>query len=274
MALKGNLLFNGDFETGTTEGWETEPFGLTQQYTFECASEAKYRGDYGGKLNSGVDYAQGYIAYNKICSFEEYEAYLAILYVKKIFGDVNMGIVYGMDDKGNLIDKYVLGYNTDDLWWRKFIYILRGFGDITHFKIGHYVLGKVGGGLFYVDEAKLIPLRSVKGHELAEYRYYDNLSYSKTWYSGLACIGRCKLRSIVRVEDVHGTSPTLDIKVKCFLLEYLSSGYTLTHTQFTSEGFEEVTIDLPEVSNIKIEYSLGGTDPRFDIHHHLRIEPY
>ena len=274
MVLKGNLLFNGDFETGTTEGWETEPFGLTQQYSFECVSDAKFRGNYGGKLYSEVDYASGYVAYDKVCSFEEYEAYLAIMYVKKIFGDVNMGIVYGMDDKGNLIEKYVVGYNTTDLEWRKFMFILRGFGDITHFKIGHYFLGKSGGGLFYVDEAKLIPLTSVKGHELAEYRCYDNLSSSKTWYSGLSCIGRCKLRSIMRVKDVQGTSPTLDVKVQVYLLDYLDSYYTITHTQFTDEDFEEVRIDLPEVSNIKIEYSLGGTDPRFDVHHHLRIEPY
>jgi len=78
----------------------------------------------------------------------------------------------------------------------------------------------------------------------------------------------------VRTADVSGTDPTLDVKLTISLFDNTSTTYTLQHTQFTSAGFEEKTIDLPEISVIKVEYTLGGTDPSFDIYHHLRIEPY
>jgi len=274
MSLKGNLLFNGDFETGTTEGWVTGAFGKTFEFDFSASAEAKYRGNYGGLLYAPIDFANGFLAYNKTCSFEEYEAYLMIMYVNMVSGFYTTGRLYGLDDKGNLIEDFLLGYNTEANTWRRFIALLRGFRDITHFQVGLYAWCSAVGSKVYIDEAKLIPLRSVKGHEIAEYRYFDNVTADKRWYSVIGCIGRCKLRSIVRTADVSGTSPTLDIILKIWLLDNTGTYYTLTHTQFTGAGFEEKIIDLPEVSAISIDYTLGGTNPSFDIYHHLRIEPY
>jgi len=274
MALKGNLLYNGDFETGTTEGWVTGAFGKVFEFDFSADAEAKYRGNYGGLLYAPVDWADGYLAYNKTCSFEEYEAYLMIMYVKIVSGFYTAGKLYGLDDKGNLIEDFYLGYNAETGIWRRYIALLRGFRDITHFQIGLYAWCGSTGDKIYIDEAKLIPLRSIKGHEIAEYRYFNDVTANKTWYSVIGCVGRCKLRSIVRTSDVKGTSPTLDVELSLSLLDNTSTYYTLQHTQFTSAGFEEKTIDLPEVSIITVKYTLGGTDPSFDIYHHLRIEPY
>jgi len=274
MALKGNLLYNGDFETGTTDGWLTAPFGKHCEFDFSADAEAKYRGNYGGLLYAPCDFADGFLAYNKTCSFEEYEAYLAIMYVKMVSGFYTTGRLYGLDDKGNLIDDFILGYNNEAGIWRKHIALLRGFGDITHFQIGLYAWCSDVGDKIYIDEAKLIPLRSVKGHEIAEYRYFNDVTANKKWYSVIGCIGRCKLRSIVRTEDVSGTDPTLDVKLEISLLDNTGTTYTLQHTTFTGASVEEKIIDLPEVSAISIEYTLGGTSPSFDIYHHLRIEPY
>ena len=274
MALKGNILYNGDFETGTTEGWVTGAFGKPFEYDFSVSSDAKYRGNYGGMLVAQEDLALGYLAYNKTASFEEYEAYLFIMYVNMLSGFYTQARLFGLDDKGNLIDDFILGYNTDTNEWRKFVILLRGFADITHFQIGMFAYGNTAGDKIYIDEAKLIPLRSVKGHTIAEYRRFDNLTANKTWYSCIGCIGKCKFRSIVKTQDVSGTSPTLDISIQISLLEITSSYYVLNHKQFTGEDFEEVSIDLPEASVITVKYTLGGTDPSFDIQHHLRIEPY
>ena len=94
------------------------------------------------------------------------------------------------------------------------------------------------------------------------------------WYSSIACIGKCSLRSIVRTDNVSGSSPTLDIIIQIFMMEKANTYYTLTHSQFTGEDFEEVTIDIPDVSCIHVFYTLGGSSPSFDIYHFLRLEPY
>jgi len=274
MALKGNLLYNGDFETGTTEGWELGPFGLSAEHTFTASEEAKLRGNYGGLLTASEDLARSYLAYNKVCSFEEHEAYLFVCPFKMVDGIYNSGYLYGLDDRGSLLDAFWVGYNEEYGKWRKIVALLRGYSDITHFKVGMFVYAFDVGNKFYIDEAKLYPVKTVRSVELAETRNFGNVSTDKTWYSGLACIGGCKLRSIVRVSDVRGTSPTLDITLTIGLFVNTGTAYTLQHTQFTSEGFEEKTIDLPEVCYIKVEYKLGGSNPSFDIYHDLRIEPY
>jgi len=274
MALKGNLLFNGDFETGTTEGWETSPYGEGCAFDFSASGEAKYRGSYGGLLTAQHLASLGYVAYNKICAFEEYEAYLFILYTKITDDFYSSGVLYGLDDKGNLIDHFYVGYNTEVGEWKKIVALLRGFGDITHFKVG--LAGQIynEGEKIYFDEAKLIPLKSIKGHELSEFRYMTNVTASKSVYSGLSCVGRCRLRSIIKTQNVSGTSPALDVYLNIMLFGDNATYYTLTHSQFTGEDFEEKVIDLPEASYIYINYGVSGTDPSFDIRHHLRIEPY
>jgi len=272
MALKGNLLYNGDLETGDLTGWETEPFGKTQQFTATVTADAKLRGNYGLKLSSDVDLASGYIAYDKVCSFEEYEGYLFIFPFKMLEGFYNVGKIYGMDDKGNLIDDLWVGYNNEKGAWKVLKAILRGFGDITHFKIGGYFYGTYNTDIFYIDEVKLIPLRSLKGHVLTEYKFFDNVTANKLWYSLLACIGRCELESIIRVTNVSGTSPTLDTEIQIGLFDNTATYLSYTHTQFTSAGVERKKIELPEVCWIKISYTVGGTDPSFDIYHHLRLK--
>ena len=274
MARKGNLLYNGDFETGTLEGWVNGIHGLQNGMALEVKAEAKYRGNYGGKLYSGTTYRASYVGYNKTCSFEEYEAYLYIIYGYMDEGFTLSPHIYGLDDKGNLIDKYYLAYNTEKGFWKCFKAILRGFGEITHFNVGVLAWCYDTIGRMYIDEAKLIPLRSVRGHELAEHRVFPEVTENKEWFSCLACIGKCKLRSIVRTENVSGSSPTLDVSLEISLLDNSETKYTLSHSQFTDEDFEEVTIDLPEASVIKINYTLGGSSPSFDVYHHLRIEPY
>ena len=274
MGMKGNLLYNGDFETGTTEGWENGPFGLSGELSFSADADAKYRGSYGGLLQSSVDNARSFIAYNKTCSFEEYEAFLFIMWEKVVSGLGTRGMLYAMDDKGNFLGNFLVGYNNETGIWRCHQAILRGFGEVTHFRVGGYFWTGAGGGKFYVDEVKLIPLRSIRGHTLTEYRSFEGVTTNKSWYSILECIGRCRLRSIVRVGSVSGTSPTLDITITIGLLDNTDTKYTLTHSQFTDVGVEEKIIDLPEAHFISIEYTVGGTSPSFDIYHHLRIEPY
>ena len=85
MVLKGNLLYNGDFERGSIDGWELAPYGLTSECQFTVSQDAKLRGNYGGYIKTTQTYGDAYIAYDKICSFEEYEGFLFILPVFLLF---------------------------------------------------------------------------------------------------------------------------------------------------------------------------------------------
>jgi len=274
MARKGNLLYNGDFETGTTEGWVCGAFGKPCQCSFSASEDAAYRGNYGGLLEAEQDNANAYLIYDKVCSFEEYEGYLYIFYTKIINYYYCVGELWGFDDKGNLIQNFDMGMSAEENVWRKHICLIRGYKDITHFKVGMAYWGIYTGDKCYIDEAKLIPLKSIKGHEIKEYRFFDNLNVNWAWFSVISCLGRAKLRSVLQIQNVSGTSPTLDTYVECFMFEGADIPLVLQHSQFTSEGIEQLTIDLPELAFIRVWYLLGGTTPSFDVHHHLILESY
>ena len=273
MVLKGNLLFNGDFETGTTEGWEQEPFGKVCESNLIASDDAKYRGNYGGKIIANKDSASAYFAYNKVCSFEEYEAYLFIMYANKKADGFMTGILYGLDEKGNLIWDYGVGYNNEKDTWRAYNILLRQFGESTHFKIGLYDYIQNQGEFDYIDEVKLLPVRSIKSVTLAENRWFNDVTSNKTWYSVLGCIGRCKLVSIVKTSDVAGTDPTLDIDIYVHTFWMRAVYIRIQHNQIAGAGQDIIEVELPEASYISIDYTLGGTNPKFDIDHLLRIYP-
>ena len=274
MARKGNLLYNGDFETGTTEGWINGIFGLNGEMEFSASEEAKYEGNYGGMLRATGSNQQSYVGYNKVCSFEEYEGYLYLIKCKIISGNLMYPVLFGLDDKGSLIKTIRLGRLLYPHYWEKHQVILRGDGEITHFKVGVFAEGASAGDKFYFDEAKLIPLKSIKGHQLSEYFYVNNLTTDFVWLSPLACIGTAKLRSAVRTDKVSGTSPTLDVTIMAVKMENDLCYYELKHTQFTGKDFEELTIDVRNIGYLWVTYDLGGTDPQFDIYHFLSLEPY
>jgi len=274
MVRKGNLLYNGDFETQTAEGWILGAYGLTNDFEMFVDRIAAYKGEAGGWLNSLKAAATTYVAYDKICSFEEYEAYLYIVYINNHAAYSTSSIVYGLDDKGNYIKYIRLGYNNEKDVWRSYQAILRGFGDITHFTIGVYAYADNPSQWVYFDEAKLIPLRSVKSHILTEYKFFSGLTSDKTWFSTLACIGKCKLRSILKTENASGTDPSLSCRICVSLLDNPATFITLNHNTIYSNDINILVADLPEISYLTIIYELGGTSPSFDVYHHLRVEPY
>ena len=273
MALKGNLLYNGDFETGTTEGWVNGAYGLVGQLNFSASAEAKLIGNYGGLLETTEDYKSSYIAYDKVCSFEEYEGYLFIMYGKIVSGLGIQGQLYGLDDKGNLKQIYGIGYNTEAGEWRKFTAILRGYDDATHFSVGALLWGGSGGCKFYIDEAKLIPLKSVKSYNLSEYWSFSNVTSTFSKYTTLGGMGEFKLKSIIQIDGVSGSSPTLDIRLIVAQLEDIGVTMEYNHSQFTNIGVERIEHTVENVGYVNVRYEVGGTDPSFSFRHVIILKP-
>ena len=271
MALKGNILFNGDFETGSVEGWIKSPFGLLCDYNFSADASAKYKGNFGGLLEANKDYAYAFIAYDKLCCFEEYEAYLLIGYGKIISGNILYPVLYGCDDKGNFIKSYALGFLQETGKWVKYQAILRGFREITHFKVGVYAYAHDNGDIFYVDEFKLMPLKSVKGHHLSVDCHHASVTSSFGKFINLACVGPCRIRSVVAVSNVSGTSPSLRVDLFPYIMESDFDYYTISHSEFTGEGLEQVVSDVANIKYLFVGYDVSGTDVSLDIHHYCLL---
>jgi len=273
MAKKGNLLFNGDFEHGTTEGWKVGEFGLAGDFDLFSGTEGAYRGSYGGKLVAKKDSAEGYVSYDRFCSFEEYEAYLMIGYVKMITTDKSHLVLYGLDDNGNYINKFAIGYNTDCGVWKRFSAILRGFGEITNFKVGFYIFSNYEGGYAYFDEFKLLPLKSITAHRIVEEWKIDGLTTTKLRVFPAGIVGECRLESLLTVRAVSGSSPTLDVRIEVYYPPSYDHVEKIYHSQFTNTGFERVSADLVDGTYMWIIYEVGGSSPSFDITHQIRLIP-
>ena len=180
MVLRGNLLFNGDFETGTTQGWEHGPYDFFAQCSFSASSEAKLFGNYGGLLEATADDQRSYIAHEKILPVEEYEGYLFISQYKLIGSGENEIYLWGLDDNSNYYYSFRIGKNLRGGEWRPGIYLLRGWYDVLNWRVGMYFHGVSAGAKLYIDDVKVIPLKSVKGVSLVGYQAYADASANIT----------------------------------------------------------------------------------------------
>ena len=273
MALKGNLLYNGDFETGDTTGWNSNPFGLSDEHDFFASSPAAYRGNYGGTLLAGEDAAYLYLMYEKMFSFEEYEAYLYTAYINSVNGNQKSLVIYGLDDKGNLEGKHYVAYNNDENVWEKHLIMIRGFYNYTHFKVGMFCFGLYAGDKHYIDVVELIPLKSVESYTLSKFWEYKNVTSSFYKYVPLGLLGKGKIISIINVDNVSGTDPTLDIRITVGQAESVGLTMQYSHSQFTTKGSERIEHSVENVGQIFIEYDVGGTSPSFDFKHAIYLAP-
>jgi len=273
MVRKGNLLYNGDFETGTLENWEHGAYGLPAQCIFGVSIVDKYRGNYSGEFQAFENYAESYVAYDRVCSFEEYEAFLYIIYAKKSYGLYARPVLYGLDDKGNLIKTIALSWLTENDVWKRNLVLIRQFGDITHFKVGYHYKAVAAGDYCFIDEAKLLGYKSIKSLILNDSVYKENVT-SNTYYNfSLGCFGRCKIVSIIKVEDVSGTDPTLDVKLSACLLDDSTICIDTSHGTITSAGTYVLETEFPEISWLHADYNVGGTSPSFTFKHVIRVYP-
>jgi len=182
-------------------------------------------------------------------------------------------VVYGLDDNGILLRIF---YHTDILEkndWIKFIGILRGIGEITHFKIGLFMFAFSAGCICYVDEFKLIPLRSIVSHNLIEEFSPPEITSDTQYYAKIFAFGNCRLRSSLKVDNVSGTDPTLDTSIDVFYNFSGSLYKVVKHSTFTDTGMEEICDNIGDACKLRVNYKVGGTDPSFTVLHRLALEP-
>jgi len=273
MVRKGNLLYNGDFEAGTKEGWEHGPYGLSSECDFVIFATDKYRGNYAGGLIAYENFAGSYVAYNKICSFEENEVFLYIIYTKKSYGQYAQPVLFGLDDKGEFIKAIRLAWLTEDNTWKKNLVLLRQFGDISHFKVGLVYKAMTAGDYCIFDEAKLFGYKSIKSLILNDDVSYTDLDADTTYTFSLACIGRCKLVSYLHVTNISGTDASLDVELSSSLIDKPDICYKFSYPTITETGLYVLEKELSEVAWLTAIYDVEGTDRKFTFNHYIRLIP-
>jgi len=274
MVRKGNLLRNGNFELGTSEDWVLAPHGLgTEACEFWVLEDGIYGSEYVGLLRVPSGNYEGYMMYDKMCDFEEHEAYLFNMSIYKSGGRFAEGVLYGYDDNGNYIDYIPFGQVTEDDNWILLSAFLRGYNNMTHFKVGFRGLTLTTIGDYYFGGCKLMPVKSIKGMYIGEYIRKDDLSSDFDYYGTCACLGRCKFYSIITVPQLSGTDVTLTIRISLYTKDWLENVIILEHPTLTEPSSDILSIEMPEIVKYRVQYIFSGTSPVADIRHDIRIVP-
>jgi len=274
LTRKGNLLRNGNFEFGTTEDWVLNPHGLGVGTShFDVFEDGLYGSQYIGYLYVDGGNNEGYVMYDKMCDFEEYEAFLFNISIYRYGGRFAEGVLYGYEDNGNYIDYIPFGQVSETDKWVLLSAFLRGYNDMTHFKIGFRGLTYDNPAGFWVGGCKLLPLKSVKGMYIGEYIRKDDLSSDFDYYGRCACLGRCKFYSIVTVPQLSGTDVELTIRISLYTQDWLENVVILEHPVLTEPSSDILSIEMPEIAKYRIQYIFSGSSPIADIRHDIRIVP-
>jgi len=274
MTRRGNLLRNGNFVLGTTEDWVIRPYDLGDEGASLTLSTPGFFGsNYKGDFYCPYKDKKYYLMYDKQVDFESSASYLYSLLVYLDMYGAMEGVLYGLEDNGYFIDKILFGHVSDRHEWIWLNCILRRLDNLSNFKVG-LMTGLISdSGFVFVGCAKLIPLASAKDVFLKEYLTYDNVSSTFVYNGKNACLGRCKLYSVLSVSDVSGTDPQLETIITIYPYDCPYNSCILPHTPFTTGGSQTRSIELPQLVNYNVTYNISGTNPSFTIRHLIMITP-
>jgi len=273
MALKGNLLYNGDFGTGTTEEWIKGIFGLDGCWNWGITTDRVYRGNYALHIGANYKCVETFIGYDDSFSLEEYEAYLFTGYCYQDDPRTICPVVYFLRDDGGLERVYWAGVITDAGKWVRFIALIRAVGMYSRFTVGFYFKDVFQCNHFYIDEVALMPFRRIKGIIPTQEYTLSGVNNNRTYYLGLSAFGATKVRSSFMVTNVSGESPSLTPKLEMYYSPEFVIHKDLEHSTFTSKGFEEKTLEVGDAGYIHVSLTVGGSSPSFDIRHRIALEP-
>ena len=255
-----SLIRNGGFERGNTDFWE-----VLNNATFEVSTVSPLQGTYCGKITSpGSTYPVVLCA--DYIDVKPYQILDGILYCKSATTRQVQTIAYYYDVDYSLISTETGQLVSNDGTYKLISGQFRVPAGCAYARFGIKIRTTYSGEIFYLDGAGLeiigsesalsgvIELLPYDTYTASGSTYYDAKSMMQfsSYYAGLNCY------------SVSGTSPTLDVTVKevdIFNIEVVIGSFT-TVTAATEER-----IDLPRClgRQVYLSYTIGGTDPSFDL---------
>jgi len=270
MARKGNLIYNGDFETGTVEGWIYPPKWASYKKADIAVDSVNQRtGSYCGKVIAGGVGVYG-IGYDLLLDFEEYPAYYFVAYGK--LG--NMLQIYPFiefyDEGKKVICPLLLGFSNTNDYVRFAGYITNlGLGRFARIYISGYGLN--AGDACYWDDISVVPVRDIRGISVEHHVGSKTYTADATDYLNLFFPRPMIIRDLMLVSNTSGTSPTLDMSIQLYSPRAQRVIEEKAFPQVTADGTYYLTFETSAFGFIGLHYKVGGTNPSFDVEHYLQI---
>jgi len=270
MVRKGNLLYNGDFESGDVEGWTVAPkCSLYSEANIAIDNANQKSGSYCGKLTAGGASYQAK-GYDLKLDFEEYVGYLFEIWGKKDTAYGLAPMVEFYDSQGNIRNCYMLNYTTDTGYILSHgIFTNWGMGAYAKLFLGIYALN--AGEIAYFDNVSVIGLKNIKDWSFNLFKDLGTITSDTTWNTCLMIPRPAIIRDKVNVTNTGGTSPTLDIEIRMNAPYILSFIEGKSFSQITGDGLYFLTFETNSFGLIYVKHTLGGTDPTFDVSHHMEV---
>jgi len=273
MILSGNLIKNGDFESGSIEGWAQRPHGLGNNFiTFEIDDNHGINGSKCLKLQTGYN-VDCYYIYDSYFDMEDYDALVYTQYMKCSYSDdIFKHVVYYYDDTQRLIKHLDIDAFTYTNYKPQGGFIRVKYNS-SIVRIGGMCEGSVAYATYYLDN---VSLRQVNNQE--KFSYIEDLytvcsTSTHTDYIHFFVVGACDISVNI---DVYSENFEFDSGFNYYLNMVSLNGrtYRLFYDQFVRQGdFKHIQIRTADIAYLYIRYEQFGTLCDYHIKNNVIIKP-
>jgi len=276
MALKGNLCWNGDFETGTFEGWSDQFKGLPSPNLAVMDGEG-IDGSYGLWITPSQTNEYEGFCYDMVFPFEERELYFVEVQAKNMGASIRGQIEY--------LDAYkrVLGYDEFGValtggWERMCALVARRFGA-SYFRVG-FVFFASGDYVAKLDNLSVIGLTHSRDWVWSDYHSFSISGETyDDWYCNVAIFVKHSYSWIIDVRNITGSSPSVVLVLKQLIPRdrNVSSVFDYdikTSDTFTSTGQTAYAGSVSHHGYYKIRCQTSGSDTEVDVNTCLTLIPF
>jgi len=212
MALKGNLCWNGDLETGTTEEWSNKYWSYDNP-PMMVMDGAGIDGGYALYIpifTAGIHYG---VCYDKVFPFEERELYFVEVYGKVVDATIKPVIQF-LDGKKRPLGELMFGtIFWNDEWERMCALVARRFGA-SYFRVG-FLLHTATQGEVYLDNLSVVGLTHSRDWVCGKYHRFSLSGEGyDDWYCNIAVFVRHCYSWLVHVRELSGSSPKVILRLR------------------------------------------------------------
>ena len=270
---KGNLIRNGDFESGSLEGWDDRFWGLGDNYG------SMY-------IESGVGYSSGkclkvyaysvdeyYVGYNQVFDAEEVAGYIYSFYSTPLAceADVSPAIYYYNEFNDNEQVIWFKGHISG--LWKKFEGFIRKINNCPKFSVGFHHDNTSPTGYVRFDSFSLIPIRNI--NEVTFFRSWSRREGAGEYEDDIYifCVGQCK---IYFTAHVYPHSVGVDSEVDIYVRPLTKDGHKTYNNPIhwtTSENTYVRSYMAHDISGVNIYTKIEDDNSDYEIDYYLSIQP-
>ncbi len=270
---KGNLIRNGDFESGTLDGWEERFWGLGYYLTeFE--------------VESGIGYSSGkcmacdilstryyYVGWDEIFDMEDVAGYIYGFYVspRMIEADVCPTIYYYNEFNDHELAHSFYAHATSG--WKPFQGFIRKMNEYSKVSVGFKIVNGTGDNRVRLDSFYLIPVQNI--NEVSFFKSWSRREGAGEYEDDIYifCVGQCK---IYFTAHVYPHSVGVDSEVDIYVRPLTKDGHKTYNNPIhwtTSENTYIRSYMGHDISGVNIYTKIEDDNSDYEIDYYLSIQP-